>query len=130
VIGYFSGVWHLIPASSPGGWVLDTAAIGSPGPWTSSDALGFDPTSPCNPATGDAFYDGGHETFIFTDIQGSTAFGTYDDGSAVTLTLLPYDMAELVDGRQDELLCGLRFGLLAPPATCFRSISWSVRRMS
>jgi hypothetical protein len=74
------------------------------------------PTPPCNPSIGNDFYDGGHETIIFTDIQGSTAFGTYDDdGSAVTLTLLPYDMAELVDGRQDELLCGLRFGLLAPP---------------
>ena len=48
------------------------------------------PTPPCNPSTGESFYDGGHETIIFTDIQGSTAFGTYDDGSAVTLTLLPY----------------------------------------
>jgi hypothetical protein len=75
-----------------------------------------DPTPPCDVQLANAIYDGGHATLIFTSINGDTAYGSFDDGGSVSLTLLPYDMALLTDltsGDQTEL-CGPEFGDLAP----------------
>jgi hypothetical protein len=148
-VQYFSGVWNLVRGAAPGGWLLDSARIGTGSSWGSggSDFSRFadgwvrhgyglslhddgtatvsfrvytwcsdDPTPPCDFFSGDSIISGGHETITFTAISGDTIYGTYDDGGAVALTLLPYDMVELddSDGTSTQL-CGSRFAALAPP---------------
>jgi hypothetical protein len=74
-----------------------------------------DPTPPCDFFVGDGIIDGGHSTITFTSASGSTAYGSYDDGGQVTLTLLPYDMALLQDDTGEPVyLCGPNFSSLAP----------------
>lgn len=75
-----------------------------------------DPTPPCDVMLGNAIYDGGHATLTFTSHDSNTAYGAYDDGGTVSLTLLPYDMALLtdLDSGDQTVLCGPDFGNLAP----------------
>lgn len=74
-----------------------------------------DPTPPCDDMVGNNIIAGGHATITFTDIEGDTAYGSYDDGGWISLTLGPYDTAEFVDSDGAVItLCGSQFGSLAP----------------
>lgn len=77
-----------------------------------------DPTIPCDFFSGNNIISGGHETITFTSISGNTAYGSYDDGGDVSLTLGSYDTAILTDAASGDetVLCGPNFGTLAPPS--------------
>lgn len=72
----------------------------------------------------DLIENGGLAQIVFTGASSGTASGmviesTVPDflvpGGLVTLSLLPYDMAVLVQGETSITLCGPSFGELAPP---------------
>lgn len=121
---------RALPAGQPdfsafaGGWVRHGFGFGLHADGTATMSFRVyqwcseDPTPPCDVILGNAIYDGGHGTLTFTEIDGNTAYGAFDDGGGVSLTLLPYDMVLLTDlssGDQTEL-CGPDFGNLAPPS--------------
>jgi hypothetical protein len=108
----FAGGWErhgFAMGVSPGGHALLDFRIYS---W-----CGGDPTPPCDMIVGDNIYGGGHGGITFTSVVENTAYGVFDDGGAVSMTLLPYDMATLND-PDDQLtivLCGANYSSLAPP---------------
>jgi hypothetical protein len=71
-----------------------------------------DPTPPCDELSGNQIIDGGNGEISFTQSFGSSAVGTWVSsdvpdtlGATVTLTLLPFHMAVLVQNGSPLVLC-------------------------
>ena len=81
-----------------------------------------DPTPPCDQIANNLILSGGRAVLVFNRVQGKTAYGqvtsttdpqTLAEGP-VSLVLLPYGMARLVQGSDEIDLCGPDFADLAP----------------
>ncbi|GEM_PF-3331464 len=80
-----------------------------------------DPTPPCD-GIGKNDFDGGHAEIVFTKVDKDVAYGevvtsNHPNGlemDSIRIKLLPYDMAELIQGSKVISLCGPQYSTLAP----------------
>jgi hypothetical protein len=116
----FAGSW------SRHGFTLNVAEDGTAlAVWRIYSVCSDDPVPPCDSVVGDAIISGGRAAIVFdVDSAGDTLYGrtliSTDDTllpsfGEVSLTLLPYDMAELDTETSAILLCGSQFAEVAPP---------------
>ena len=109
------------------GFMLQVAEDGSAlAEWRIYAVCTDEPAPPCDTVVGDEIIPGGRATIAFAgfrDGAGDTLHGSIlistDDAmlpafGAISLTLLPYDMAELDTDARSILRCGPRFAELAP----------------
>lgn len=110
------------------GFTLEITADGNArATWRIYSLCSDDPTPPCDAVQGDVIIPGGRAAIAFDgydDTAGDTLYGriliSTDDTllppfSDLSLTLLPYGMAELDTDVGAILLCGSEFVRLAPP---------------